>query len=59
MKPEKILAKKFTRGKPYYKVKWHSLSHLHATWEAPPSLANYTQIIDQYEIKHWGLPLAA
>lgn len=54
MKPEKILGKKFVRGKPYYKIKWDKAPKEQATWEAPPDLLKYKNLINKYEIKHWG-----
>lgn len=31
-KPEKILGKKFVRGKPYYKIKWEGLTKDQSSW---------------------------
>lgn len=55
--PEKILAKKFVRGKPYYKIKWEGVSKDQSTWETPPALIKHKSMIDKYEMKNWGLHL--
>ena len=57
MKPEKILAKKYVRSKPYYKVKWDGLGKEEASWETPPTLRQYKKMINEYEMKNWGSPL--
>lgn len=57
MKLEKILGKKFVRGKPYYKIKWDGVGKDQSTWESPPSIAKYRSVIDRYEVKNWGAPL--
>ena len=57
MKPEKILGKKFVRGKPYYKIKWHGSGKDQATWETPPALEKYKPMINNYEMRNWGVPL--
>lgn len=31
-KPEKILGKKFVRGKPYYKIKWEGSAKDQSSW---------------------------
>ena len=56
-KPEKIIGKKYVRGKPYYKVKWEGQSKDKATWESPPRLKEYKTMVQQYEVKNWGVPL--
>jgi hypothetical protein len=53
--PEKILAKKFVRGKPYYRVKWEGRPKDQASWEPPPLLYNFKAMIDKYEMKNWGV----
>ena len=58
MRPEKILAKKFVRGKPYYKIKWDRAGKDQATWETPPTLEKYKKMINQYEFKNWGMILS-
>lgn len=57
MRLEKILSKKFVRGKPYYKVRWQGSGDAQPTWETPPSLERYRSMINNYEIKNWGVPL--
>ena len=57
MKVEKILGKKFVRGKPYYKIKWEGASKDQSTWETPPALVKYRSMINSYEMKNWGLSL--
>lgn len=57
MKPEKILGKKFVRGKPYYKIKWEGSAKDQSSWVSPPSLMKYRSMIDKYEVKNWGLVL--
>lgn len=56
-KPDKILGKKFVRGKPYYKIKWEGLTKDQSTWESPPSLARFKSMINKYQMKNWGCPL--
>ena len=46
MKVEKIIAKKYVRGKPYYKVKWLGKHKDESTWESPPSLLEVKHMIN-------------
>lgn len=56
-KPEKILGKKFVRGKPYYKIKWEGSAKDQSSWESPASLKQFKLMINKYEVKNWGAPL--
>ena len=54
---EKILGKKFVRGKPYYKIKWMGKHKDEATWESPASLLDVKHMINAYEIRLYRKPL--
>ena len=57
MKVEKILGKKFVRGKPYYRVKWVGMHKDEATWNSPPEIIEARDLINKFEQKNWGSPV--